>query len=305
MNSSRDTLMRCLTFVIIAFAVQACGQKIDARQTQTKQGLIYKMNADDPFSGTVTNVPSIGQKSVRKYGHGNCTLKFKNGLRDGMSSCIAENGTKVSEIEFTADEMNGIQKQWESSGTLVLSMRWKNGQPDGLEEVFDPSTGKRVVVRNWSNGVQEGEEKGWDSTGEKQLTDLIWKNGKATGFQTVYNLPGGGYSEYNLKEGLRDGIQKTYATNGIGGGIHLWKIETYKAGKLEGLRQEFYDNGKIASEMNFRNGELDGLEKKYRLDSGGQEQCLDAKIAAFRNENGAEAIVSIDMLEEWKSQCPQ
>jgi antitoxin component YwqK of YwqJK toxin-antitoxin module len=265
--SNKSIFNRFTTMVglaLIALSLEGCGEKIDARQTQYVQGLVYKLNSSEPFTGAVINAPSIGQKSLRNLGVGNCTIKFKNGMRDGTSTCISESGVKVSEIELSADEMNGTQKQWDQSGNLILDMKWKNGQPDGLEEDFN-SAGKRIAKIHWSNGVKEGNEKGWDAAGEKLIVDLDWEDGKATGFQTVFDMPGGGYHEYNIKDGAFDGVQKEHSTD-LHDGTYLSKVENFKKGKADGLSQRFNEDGKLSSETSYKNGQLDGLTKKYDSD---------------------------------------
>lgn len=104
-------------------------EEIDKRQTQEIQGLLYKIHADDPFTGRVVNYPMsvLGLFSV-----GSCEVDFKKGLPDGEMRCS------------------------DNSGQLVGVGHFKAGKRDGEEEKFDAKTGKKTAEGNWKQGQQDG-----------------------------------------------------------------------------------------------------------------------------------------------------
>lgn len=69
---------------------------------------------------------------------------------------------------------------------------------------------------------------------------------------------------------LSDGVARYYAnvviedTNiRIYGWERLLFIERYKDGQLEGISEDYYENGKLKSEINYKAGERDGIIKYY------------------------------------------
>ena len=63
--------------------------------------------------------------------------------------------------------------------------------------------------------------------------------------------------------GKLDGLNEFYWSNG-----KLWSKYNYKDGEKDGLYETYYDNGQLAYKANFKDGKLDGLEEYY--DENGQ-----------------------------------
>ena len=62
-------------------------------------------------------------------------------------------------------------------------------------------------------------------------------------------------SEYNYKDGKRDGLHKSWYHHG-----QLEREENYKNGKKDGLYKSWDVNGKLLQEKNYKNGKKDGEE---------------------------------------------
>lgn len=207
-----------LTFVCIAiFHLQGCSEKIDTRQIQEVNGLIYKLNYADPFTGTVSNYKMPGFF----VSPGTCELEVKDGKLDGTTICTLSNGVKFSETQYSDGLKNGLEQIWKSpQGILTSKKEWKNGKSDGLEETFDEMTGERTSLTNWSNNQKIGREQKWDPSGQTLLLSFDWTEGKNTGFSRING------EEKNFKNGKLDGFYRENAN-------------VYPGGKLE----RNYDNG--------------------------------------------------------------
>ena len=70
-------------------------------------------------------------------------------------------------------------------------------------------------------------------------------------------------SEINYKDGERDGLSKTWHSNG-----QLRMTSNYKDGELDGLAKTWHSNGHLDAEVNWKDGKLDGLFKFWH--SNGQ-----------------------------------
>jgi len=266
--------------------LQGCGQEIDARQASNINGLLYKLNDSEPFTGTITNFPT----SMELLGFattGSCTLPVSKGRPDGTYKCISTDGVKIAEVNFKEGVRDGSEQIWDKgTGKLIASAHWNQGKKDGKEEHYNSTNEKLILQINWDHGNKVDEEKHWSSSGEVLLTDLHWKDGKATGFiKTVETLTGteGIVEEANYKDGVLDGPKKSFSvdeahSSGVGtkGGMvkfYLSSQENYANGKQEGLQQTFGANGDVFSETRYSNNVKMELTQ-YGMVGGKRTQIL-------------------------------
>jgi len=290
-----------------ALALQGCSQKIDARQARVDQGLIYKKDASDPFSGTLTNV---GPAEIGKgYGSkllppvGNCTVPVKNGLFDGTVTCQGADGKKTAEVEYSQGHQDGKFKAWSAtSGVLTASATVRMGVADGLLELFNPDTGKLITHLELQAGKKDGQEKQWDFTGDVLLTDLRWSNGQQTG---VFRSGG---TEEHYKNGVLDGIKKEcgfLAEAGQSAKQHEFARKAFEQGGTYFIPQLADNPNQIqCREFNYVDGTLQSTPPA-EVSNSTLDACLDTKIAAFRKENGEEAPIIDDVIQEWKASCKE
>jgi antitoxin component YwqK of YwqJK toxin-antitoxin module len=306
-NVSAEVLL-----VAALLTLQGCSKELDARQVHVEQGLIYKKDASDPFTGTLTNV---GPNQVgREYGaqflpfEGNCSVLVRDGLFDGTANCKNAKGKKVAEVTYSQGHQNGALKVWApDTDNLMLSMTVRGSIVDGVTERFNPKTGKIISRVAYSAGQKSGEEKLWDITGDTLLTDLNWKNGTKTG---VYRY---GAKEEHYKAGVRDGLWKTCQLNNsisrerFQANYH--KAEAYDA-MAERLGGTYFLPALVDSPSSVECTEViykDGIEQITTAASAGVstsvDACLDAKVTAFHKEHGNDAPIIHDLIEEWQATC--
>lgn len=175
-NTKTLSAFLCLFF---AWALAGCNETIDARQLQDINGLFYKLNENEPFTGSVTNYILKGSRYYYKL---SCNIELKKGQLNGAFLCNND-GIKAAEMEFENNAKKGVEAIWDTkTGYLFSKIEWKNGLRDGLEEQYNPQNGKLIEQIHWSENQKVGEEKKWDMTGEVLLEDLNWSDGKQTGF---------------------------------------------------------------------------------------------------------------------------
>ncbi|MCZ2903232.1 toxin-antitoxin system YwqK family antitoxin [Burkholderia thailandensis] len=238
-----------------------CGEKtLDYRNAEINNGKIYAGNANNPFSGKVTNVPynqifsgtdGLGKAqraflTVVKANDGInyqavCDAYAHDGLRDGKVVCKQPNSnTTEIETSFKEGNLDGDFKLYDKDGSTVLnSVSFVNGQPNGKQEIYSPQTHKLVHVAHWSNGVPNGEEQGFDENTGNRILQANWSNGQYDGE----------YVEY-----APDGKQV----------IHHVK---FVQGKKDGAEELFYpDTGKPRQNGQYVNGLLTGTAKAWDPD---------------------------------------
>jgi antitoxin component YwqK of YwqJK toxin-antitoxin module len=280
-----------------AIALSACSKSIDVAQTQIVNGLVYKLNDSDPFTGEVKNASSLAIS--REAEQGACVLHYKAGRLHGNVICQGENGKKILEQEWDQGQKEGTEKIWDAAtGNLHIEEHWKAGKRDGLFELYNPLIGKRVVRNEYKNGQVEGEQKIWDAkTGEVLLVDMVWHNGLQTGVSKLRE------TEETYKDGKLNGAKRHYAMTDpqyIAAASEADRVvERVRGGgwfaaQLPGTKvdqEEVYENG-------FRTSTSEKKSMSLR-------ECNDLYLWGHRRKVGDDAIVTADQLAEWDGWCKQ
>lgn len=227
-------------------SLTGCKEEIDARQTQQVQGLLYKVRADDPFTGRVTNYPMsvLGILNV-----GSCTIDFKKGLADGDMKCSDNAGKLVGTGEFKAGLQDGKAERFDpTTGKKTVIEHWKSGRKSGVQEKFNAQTGERVLEVSYSEGRQDGRERAWDSTGKEKIVDLEWKNGLQSGFD---NRSG---QHRNYVNGKKHGLQKDFSIDG--NRIYVASESNYDNDLMDGVQKRMDARGNVTELSFFEDGEI-------------------------------------------------
>ncbi|MYM32093.1 hypothetical protein GTP58_27550 [Duganella sp. CY15W] len=308
------TPLKLATFVVASLSIillQGCSREIDARQAHVERGLIYKKDASDPFNGTLTNVgvTDVGKRYAAQYGAwaGSCKVPVSDGQFDGTAVCQDANGKKIGEFTYSKGQIDGPLKMWASdTGNLMMAATIHGGVPNGVEERYNPKTGKIISRINYSAGQKVGEEKLWDITGDTLLTDLVWENGRKTGVSRS-----GAYEEHYVA-GTYDGTWKTCelspAVTGEKRRAYFAKAQLYPA-MAQQLGGTYFNAAMvddpadvICKEKVYKNG-VEQVAASATSGPSSENSCFDAKVAAFRKENGEDAPIMNDVMQEWEAGC--
>ncbi len=166
--------------------------------------------------------------------------EFKNGVEDGSDIIYNEDGEVRSESHYANGKQTGksVRQITGNRGDYTLTAYYKDGQYDGeYSEVYTDGIVK--VKGAYTNGKKTGQ---WDNCKD---------DGTKTGTE-VYDTTG-------------DLIKKiTYFNTG--------KVEIERAmknGKSEGVTRKYDNEGKLKSEINYKNGREDG--KSYVFYTSNQD----------------------------------
>jgi antitoxin component YwqK of YwqJK toxin-antitoxin module len=272
-------MMSLATGALLVLLLQGCSKSIDARQSTTINGLVYKINDSDPFTGTLTNYP-ISIAGVLALG--SCEIKVKDGLADGLTTCKSTAGVKLSDTNFQAGRKDGTERKWDArTEKLISEVEWKDGQLDGLSQQFNPDSGSTVSKTHWSGNKKDGRQQAWDASGQTLLVDLNWEDGKQTGFSRVDGR------EQSYKDGLFDGVQRLNLLKSSGGTYYLAYEHSYKDGKLDGVSQDWDEAGHLLSKKVYADGIVQSfLKQAWR----GEVQIV--KVFAVNPTNDPQASIS-------------
>jgi antitoxin component YwqK of YwqJK toxin-antitoxin module len=296
-KSFSNKLMTSAVACALLLSLQGCGEKIDGRQVNLNQGLIYKINSDNPFTGKITN---YSPSALGFMVHGSCEVQVKDGILEGPAKCATEQGNKLVELAYKNGKQDGEVNVWNEAGKLRVKFNVVSGVKDGLEEYYNSETGKTIRQTSWSQGSKEGSEKVWDRTGETILTNLMWKDGKQTGYAKT------GERENNYKNGDYDGVQRNYSL--IDGDYDSQKKYMTEFAAAQQNNADYFigllGSGKYkVREEIYSNGQKTQQPPQIETASTPIDACLDAKIAGFHKEKGEDAVISNDMIEEWRNGC--
>jgi len=306
---------------------------LDYRNAALSNGKVYSSDANEPFSGTLTNVPSgvilesqsgfhkvvtgierilptLTYDYVRSAGIDNfptdpripvpvyCDTHVADGMLDGKTVCKAANTDNVRlEMSFKGGRPNGelIVYIPDGANQKLVTISFDNGEPNGRQEIYSPTTRRLIHTSNWTDGAPEGQEEGFDeNTGNRTLL-TTYVNGQLNGPFTRY---------------APDGKQITYRA-------------TFVNGKPEGT-EETYDptTGKLTGRAEYTNGLLNGTVKRWNADGklvykkdyrDGQESppdptvtaCLDRRYAAFRTSGDPRENVNSEQRNQWEAECKE
>ena len=119
--------MKKLVFLILLIPLLTYGQEVETlhrRHTEEKEGLLFKIGSDTPFSGIMIDRYWSGQKRAEGY--------FKDGKREGLFTGWHENGQKSGELYFKDGKEEGLHTQWHENGQKRAELYFKDGKQEGL-----------------------------------------------------------------------------------------------------------------------------------------------------------------------------
>ncbi|WCM18717.1 toxin-antitoxin system YwqK family antitoxin [Paraburkholderia bryophila] len=323
-----------LATLVSTTGLTACGPKIlEYRNVQIVNGKVYAGDANEAFSGQITNVPSgviLGSQQgfrkavttiektlpaltldyVRATGIDNfptdaripvpvyCDAHVNSGYLDGKVTCKAANtDTDLITMTFSSGQLNGELGSYAPDDTshLLAKLTFTSGQPDGRMEIYSPVTHRLVHAMTWDNGVLNGEEEGFDENTGNRILHASLVDGKYQGDVTGY-APDGKELIYRVSyaNGLKQGVEEAFDPQTGKPTGHA----DYADGKLQGAVRRWDASGKLIYEKDYQ----DGQEVP---DGEAVRTCLDRRYTAFNAKSGNGGNVDAAMRDGWEAECKE
>ncbi|MDR3259058.1 MAG: dynamin family protein, partial [Fusobacteriaceae bacterium] len=198
-----------------------------------------------------------------------------DGLKEGIYKTYYSNGKKEAELNFKNDKYEGLQKFYYENKKIRIHANYKNGELVGeYKEFYDD--GNIKIQANYKNGELDGEYKEFDHSGNIKIARLMSKgqlvregydiNGLKIGLQKFYYENGKIKIQANYKNDMLDGeyndmLDGEYKEFYIDGNL---KIQTnYKNDMLNGKYEEFYIDGNLKIQTNYKKGLKEGKSNTY------------------------------------------
>ena len=161
---------------------------------------------------------------------------------------------RESRRQKVQDKYDNGQIRFERNVSILSDDTFVN---DGPYIEYYPD-GQKFCEGNYIKGVMDGDWSYWHPNGELCKT-LTLKNGKPEGAFEVHRADGTLEAKQSFKNGIRDGEWVSYFADG-----KTPKVKAnILAGKVEGERTTYFENGQLRQQANFKAGQLDGVMTEY------------------------------------------
>nr|WP_239645799.1 hypothetical protein [Burkholderia pseudomallei] len=229
---------------------------------------------------------------------------FKHGALDGpLKLSGGQSDGPLLEATFNKGQLDGTEKVYSwTDHKLIHTFPWNNGVASGAEEAFDPNTGAVVKRARFVDGKYEGEVVHYAPDGKQVTLRATYTNGKLNGPYKEWDTSGTLTVDRTYSNGVEVGADGA----DVGSCVNEWD-DAYRAvpGRpafpAPELKQQWEASCRIGEHPSVPDSGLpDRTVSSERAASHG---CIDAWTAAYRRENGDDAIVSADQLDEWQSSC--
>lgn len=201
------------------------------------------------------------------YYHENGKLKAKNYFFDKGKKAKAElfnaKGEKEAEGLYVDKLKDSVWNYYNSQGKLILIESYQLGKKHGVFRVFSPDGSKTEEIISWMNNEKHGAWTQYYPDGSKRI-EAHYLHGELDSVFKLYFQGGKIKMEGRYKNAGKVGEWLEYNSDGS-----LRLQEIYKNGKhlrttlLNGVFKNYYPNGFIESEYQYRNGKKNGPFTEY------------------------------------------
>ncbi|CPH74149.1 toxin-antitoxin system YwqK family antitoxin [Burkholderia pseudomallei] len=335
MKNTHAQLRGVALAAVAAAAVLLAGCKddvLDYRNARVVDGKVYAGDANEPFSGKLTNVPSAiilgpqqGFKTAMRtmektlptltleyisaagidYFPTDARLPFaaycdahvSNGYLDGAAICKAANSDHtLITMSFTSGQLDRELDSYAPDDTshLFTKITFRAGNADGRMDVYSPTTHRLVHTLTWANGVLNGDEEGFDESIGNRVLQASLVGGKYEG-RVIGYAPGNRviYSA-SYTNGLKQGVEEVFDPQTGKPTGHAQYVD----GKLNGTVKRWNADGKLIYEKDYQNGQ-------EAPDSDAVTACLDRRYTAFDKATDNEQNVDAAQRNEWEAACKE
>lgn len=269
------------TAALISLLLSGCNNVLDFRNAEISNNKIYESGKNTGFSGKVTNIPlnkiPFGEVVPVSNMIGKVTgNKVLNDLIYLNSLPVVKDGGVICDSTTNEGILNGETScKASASGNPIFNLSFKNNSIDGKIFFFYPNKNSaKFAEANYTQGQANGSLMIYGIATGKTIYKVGWENGVPNGKEEAFDENTG---------------KVTFAGNLVNG-------------KYEGETTRYTPDGAIVEKLDWKNGIP---QKNSPPSAAATQDCTDLWMAAFRKEQGAEAAISSDQLDEWQGWCNQ
>jgi antitoxin component YwqK of YwqJK toxin-antitoxin module len=185
----------------------------------------------------------------------------------------------------------GVWKKYYPNKRIRYEGQFINGKEVGIFKYYSSLSSEHpTAIKTFLKGSTKAEVQFFTDKGVLKSTGQM-KGKQRIGKWLYFNIDGKTLlAEENYKEGVLNGVAKTFYFNG-----KLTEVSFYKNGKLHGNLKRYSDNGVLLDDLNYNKGKLHGPAKYYSVDGtlllwGDYEN--DQKIGVWNASNNKKELDS-------------
>ncbi|WP_447637309.1 tetratricopeptide repeat protein [Flavobacterium microcysteis] len=191
--------------------------------------------------------------------------KEENGKKVGKYKLLNEDGNTVGELNLVNDELDGIQKYYDSKGQLTEEKNYSKGKAEGKRTKYYEN-GNIEFVESYKNDMLDGISTSYYVTGGKSC-EMNFVNNERDGLLICYYENGTKKSEINYLKGKLNGIYAQYDGNG-----NISKTYSYAMDEVDSKVYEYYNGKALKSEIEYKAGKILSPYKIYYPDGTLKEE---------------------------------
>ncbi len=262
-----------------------------------REGMAYYYYPDGALKETVTYENGRKNGEAREYARDGriiTVLEYRHNIITGKEEInrYDEKNQKIGtwreyypdgrikkEMSYIDGALNGLYKEFNEKGALVMAMRYANGkimtdeveEQEGVEILNEFDEEDRLIYSGpYRNDVPIGVHRRYNAGGEvissvlyndygKVVSEgIVTQEGKKEGNWKDYYLSGELRAEGQYKDNKRTGQWVFYFKNG-----NIEQKGAYIQGRPHGLWNWYYDDGNLLREEYYRMGREDGQSTEY------------------------------------------
>ena len=127
--------------MVLFVSIVSCTQEVRERETVERNGLLYKMGEDNPFTGIVIG---RGREDYRRVPY-DFRKEYKKGILDGETVFLYPSGKLESKVPYKKGRVSGFMMRYWPNGRPKARIHFVNGLRGGLKgEMFWDEDGHQV-----------------------------------------------------------------------------------------------------------------------------------------------------------------
>ena len=167
----KDMFILLVSIFLFFGACSKSEEKIDFSLAEERNGLVFKIDDDEPYTGTIYGLYEDETKKAERnykngkleglsvfwYSNGNVDHQgtYKDGKLDGPSAAWYPYGEKSNEGNYLADERVGLWTWWMASGVMTAQGNYENGSRNGIWQMWNQDR-QRWEEKQYLNGFLLG-----------------------------------------------------------------------------------------------------------------------------------------------------
>lgn len=137
-------MKKLVMFFLFATLLTGCLEKeVDISKKQVRNGIVYTVNSDTPFTGTMVGKYSNGQIKIME--------EFKNGKYQGEQFYYYENGQIKEKIFYLNGLAEGDYIKYYPNGNVAYTGKYMNGEKEGPWNMYSENN-TLLVTQHYDKG---------------------------------------------------------------------------------------------------------------------------------------------------------